>query len=861
MGYDFMTRKDGSSLIRLTVRFLLIVILQGIMAMLWLLLIPKEASGAGIFGYSFQRLALLVPALFVIILAGLLSWGLKRRPGWQSALMDEGRRAGFSRIGILAGFLLALVSWSFAFFFLFYGLTKYLDMYIRLLPLLTYSFVIGLECILFITMVWLGGRRAKKGPGFKALFGKTFWIVLAVFIVIWLIIERTGLGIAPEFVSIISLNVPLLEGQVWFMTGLVVLILCLAGGWSRLPEREGESGWLRADLLICLALWALAAGLWLSLPLPLNNYFAPRVLPPNYSIYPFSDAEQYDLNAIWVWKGAIKDIVISKPLYVAFLSTLHALAGLDYGKVILLQTLVLALLPVVMYLLGKEMHSRLGGLTLALFVILREMNSIQAVNFANVSNSKLLLSDTPATLLVAILLLMTIRWFKTPAEKVGKYPFLIGGIVACLNLIRIQTMLLEPVLVVLLLIRYWKQYKKFFQAFGLALLALALVLSPVLMRNHSITGVYWLDDPATSSALYSFFLDENTDDLDIPTVETEEDILNRNISVITQVLTQNFGPLVLSMADNFLHNVISTILIFPVRLGNQIDFPSYLQIDEPFWSEVYSRANFLNFFNLLINLIIISVGIGSAAKKHLPTVFLVVGFYCIYGLSSALVRISGWRFIQPVDWLIIAFYSFGLIDLLRTGLSYLFGLEVTGAEQFLTHYSSKRKPQSLTWSTVIVFGLVFFITGAYIPLREMLFPVAYPDYTRGEVCDAFQDALVGSPMEYLQADLEDFCMQENVLAYKGVGISPRYFKAGSGFYPRKYDPYFGNQDYGRLVFRTVGVPNTKVYIKTENESIRFPDGVEVYVLGEEQRKFEARAVLILGEENQLIVSWPEEEIE
>ena len=33
-----------------------------------------------------------------------------------------------------------------------------------------------------------------------------------------------------------------------------------------------------------------------------------------------------------------------------------------------------------------------------------------------------------------------------------------------------------------------------------------------------------------------------------------------------------------------------------------------------------------------------------------------------------------------------------------------------------------------------------------------------------------------------------------------------------------------------------------------------------YVLGEEQRKFEARAVLILGEENQLIVTGPKKKL-
>ncbi|MDK2979828.1 MAG: hypothetical protein PWQ55_175 [Chloroflexota bacterium] len=837
----------------------MLIILQGIAAAICLLLIPKEAGNADFLGYSYKRLAVLAAVLIALALACLLYWRLRKSTVWQTALTDERRRAALSRTFILGGFLLALASWCIAFFFHFLGLRQPVELFIRLLPLLIYGFAIGLESILFIASKWLDGEKHKSNRQFSFLFGKAFWIVLAILIGIWLLIEITDLGIDPEFVSINSLNVPLLEGQVWFMAGMIILILALAGAWARLPHQADKKGWAHPDLLICVALWALAAALWMSLPLPRNNYFAPRTLPPNFNIYPFSDAEQYDLNAIWIWKGATQGIVISKPLYVTFLAILHALAGLDYAKLILLQTLVLALLPVVMYWIGKEMHSRLGGLVLALFVILREMNSIQAVNFANVSNSKLLLSDTPSTLLIAVLLLLVIRWFKTPPGKDGKYPFLVGGLVAFLNLIRIQTMLLEPVLLVLLVIRYWKQYKKFFQALGLALLALALVLAPVLVRNHAITGVYWLDDPTTSSALYSFFLDENTEDLvDIPTVENDEDILNRNITVISQVLTQNFGNLAWSITDNFMHNVISTILIFPVRLGNQVDFFSFLHIDEPFWSEVYSRSNLLNALTLLLNLIIISIGIASAARKHLPSVLLVWGFYIIYSLSSSLVRISGWRFIQPVDWLAIAFYAFGLIEILRYGMSMLFGEFDSASSGYLTRYDPQPKSGVLNWCTLVAFGLVFLFTGSAIPLREVLFPVGYPDYTRTEVCDAFQSALVGSPWEERQAELQDFCMQENVLAYEGVGVSPRFFKAGSGFYKRNYDPFFGNQDYGRLVFRTVGVPNTKVYIKTDHEDIRFPDGTLVYVMGEDQRKFEARAVLIMAEEPQLIVSWPEE---
>jgi len=122
------------------------------------------------------------------------------------------------------------------------------------------------------------------------------------------------------------------------------------------------------------------------------------------------------------------------------------------------------------------------------------------------------------------------------------------------------------------------------------------------------------------------------------------------------------------------------------------------------------------------------------------------------------------------------------------------------------------------------------------------------------VCEVVHEALAGSQWLGQREELYQFCQREDVLAYKAIGIYPRYFEAGYGYYQRQDDPYFGEQDYARLVFRTVGYSNAKVYIKTEQAEIDFPDGAEVYVVGENQAKFAARMVLINGWQPQLIVS-------
>ena len=836
-----------------TLKILLLVFLQGIAAAVWLLLIPKEAGNADFLGYSFRRLILLVPVLGLAMLALLLRRMLAKKAAWQAALREKLRRAEAARWGILVGFLLALASWSFAFFFHFLRLMDDMGAYLRLMPILVYALVVGMECMLFVGLVWLGGEKRPAPRKFASLFGKGFWIALGILAALWLVTEWTGVGKAPELVSIISLGVPLLEGQIWYAAGLLVLILCLAGSWSRLPLEVRAGRKFDADLLVCLGLWLLAVGLWLSLPLPRHNYFAPETLPPNNAIYPFSDAEQYDMNSLWVWKGSIKGTVISKPLYVVFLSILHAIVGLDYGKVIFLQTLVLAFLPAVIYLIGKEMHSRLGGLLLGLLVILREVNSIQAINSANVSNSKLLLSDMPAALLVCVLILVMIRWFKSPREKVGLPPFAAGGIIACLILMRIQSLILLPLFVFLLVVRYWKQSRKMLQSAALLLLALMLVLTPVLVRNHAITNVYWVENPS-NYALGEWLLRGSDIEMDMPDSGTAEEMIDANVEVVSTIISSNIWGYAYHVADNFMRNTLSTMLILPVRLGNGAGFTDYMQIHEPFWSEVYSQPNLWNALVILVNLLVISLGIAAAARKNRTVLLLVLLFYMVYSFSSAVVRLSGWRYILPVDWLVMALFVFGLVELLRYPLGSWLGWNGFEDMDGLIVYDARIETAAFNWQPVLALGLVFFLAGAFINLRETFLPVDYPTYTREEVCSAIQSALVGSDWEDQSDELVAYCQREDILAYEGTGVYPRFFKAETGFYKRTYDPYFGIQDYGRLVFRTVGNPNSKVYIKTDDPDIRFKDGTPVYVVGPQKKNFEARIVLIEGDEPQLIVS-------
>jgi len=825
---------------------------QSFLAALWILLIPGEAERAIFMGYSLRRLALLVPIIGLVLVMWMFVFLLKRKPNIRDVFLDEHKRSVLSRWLVAGGTFIALVMLGVFTFYHYLLWFPDVGAFFRLLPLMILFFLAGIETILFVPLYLFKRDKEKNNFAGKLLLAPVFWITLGILLAILALIEITGIGKEPVRVSIITLGVPLLEGQIWFTGGALAILLLAMFAWSSIPSGKIKRERRYFDLVVFLLVWLVAFAFWMQFPLPEHNYFAPAVRPPTYEKYPFSDAEQYDYNSLYVLFGALDDFVVSKPLYVSFLAMIHFLVGFDYGRVVLLQTAVLAFLPAVGYLIGKEHHSRLAGGGLAMLLILREANGILASTIANVSNSKLLMSDVPATLVIAIMVLVIIRWCKTKDTKVSQHPFLLGGLTAMLNLMRIQTMAFIPFILVLIIIRYFRQWKQVLLSAGIFLLTVTLLLSPILVRNHEITGVYWLDNPASSSALYRFILEGSNIDLEVEAANTSEAMIERNFSVIFTAMRDNLGEMVTFILENFARNLISTLLIFPVRLGNGIPFEGMLRMASPFFMEVYSQHGLLNTTTLLVNLAIISLGFSALwRRKPLATVMTTL-VYLAYNASSSVVRLSGWRFIQPVDWIVLLLFTAGLLGIITAIAQWIFRQSMHLESQPVTqNVSSKTR----VWPSVLA-GMAFVFCCAFIPLREGLLPDTYPSYEISAICGEIRDAVSSTDKDISAEEVYAFCMADTTRVFKGFGFYPRYFKAGEGYYSRDYDPFFGEKDYARLVFRLVGGRNGKIYIKTQQRDIPFADGDLVYALVYDQPKADAQLVVVGKEEPIVIIADP-----
>ena len=386
------------------------------------------------------------------------------------------------------------------------------------------------------------------------------------------------------------------------------------------------------------------------------------------------------------------------------------------------------------------------------------------------------------------------------------------------------------------------------------MIGIGLVITPILVRNHAITGVYWVDNPSSSQALYKRFISGSEGEIDIPSASSQEEMLNRNFSVIFTTIEKNLPGVINFTAQNFIRNEISSILIFPLRLGNQINLLQNLRIDKPFWMEVYSKPNLLNLFVLLINFGFIALGFSVIQKKNPKAGLALIAFHFVYNASSAIVNLSGWRFILPVDWIIFLFYAIGLIECLKWIVIKISGWDLLSHLPGLIQYPKQKIESHRSWVFYAKYGLIFILIGAAIPLRENLFPKVIPTFSKDEICQKIKQRFEVSEFANQTEAFVKFCNSGQSRAYYGVGIYPRYFLAGEGYYDRKNDPWFGNQEYSRLVFRVIGENNEKVFIKTNIKNLEFENGAPVYVVDDNDAMKGSMVVLIDSENPQLIIS-------
>ena len=365
-------------------------------------------------GFSARRLGLMVVLLAVSLACAVLARARGRLAGHDGWLNPAARRrlsnvllillpVGAVFSALLPVVLLNLYRTS--------GNFAYYAYYERLLPLLIWS---GLFCLQGTAwLVWVGDFP-WHALRFQQKVFRAAAVALSIFLGVWALVGLSGLGITADQIGWGKPAVPLLEWQIWLVlmigTGFLLFL-----AYRRWPRRK-NCLW-RRDWLLAGAIWLFAAGLWINQPVH-TAFFATAGREPNYEIYPFSDGAYYGLFAqnVLIGNGFKGGEVPPRPFYITLLAGFHALAGQPYEKVIVVQTLLLAFLPVVLYFIGKELHSRPLGLMIALLAILRELTAMITSPITDkASTSQMFFADLPSALAISLWALLALMWVKRPS--------------------------------------------------------------------------------------------------------------------------------------------------------------------------------------------------------------------------------------------------------------------------------------------------------------------------------------------------------------------------------------------------------------------------------------------------------------
>ncbi len=779
--------------------------LQTGVAFLALLSIPREGAG-----FSLSRLALLGTLLLFFLAWVYLLWRGRDDLNW------------FAHPGRIA--LAAFLSWSsgVALFLLRYlDPARLLPIYVRLTPLLGYLSLLALE------LCWLAlARRCGMHPSRLRERGAVFRSALlawAALLLALLVVSLTRLGLKPDAAYWAEPGVPVLGWQLGLaLTGGLCLVW-LSARESRLP----------LDVLLPPLVWLLGVGLWLSVPMSVmqSSFYAPMSAPQNVP-FPNSDAAYYDSMAHSLLIGyPYQGEIPTRPLYIVFLAALHSLAGERYDLILAGQTLLLAFIPVALYLLGQRLHSRAAGLIVALLAIFREWVSLWISSQTRVSNTRTLLVDLPTLLLLLLACLLVLAWLQRRDEKSA---LLAGGVFGLLLLLRTQSILILLVILPLaILILGWRRSTLRLVAFFLSGLLASVI--PWLFHNYLRTGAFAFDAPFQYRLLASQY--QYTGNLDISGV----DLQGKSLAGVLVAFVWRDPAFVFGfIATHFLATQINALLALPlIEPYDGLFAPIRL-----YWMNWDGSLSSGNFLLLLLYLAVIALGLGAVWQRLGWAGLTPLAFSIGYSLANGIGRFSGWRYDLPADWVWYFYFGIGAAEAFAVAALWFGALP----ERVLPAPAGSGAHRLRTAPLLLMLVALALLGG----LPWMAEGLASPRYA-GQTPERLLAMLAASNTVQQQgvtpSELIEFSKQPQAVLQIGRVLYPRFFVRDRGLSSSNPWPAYTPRPFSRMGFVLINQARWEALLPSRQMPLPFPHAADAIVLGCQREGYvEARLVFFPGEE-------------
>jgi hypothetical protein len=875
---------------RLVLAWFFLAGLQGLLATGLFFVAPSE-SGALLLGLSATRLAFAAALLLVsMLLLAAAFWMRRQDPaklGPARALPALARPHRWQWLLVLcaAGVLLGLFLVT---------LTPEIEetftrvLLQRLMPLIVWFTGLCLQSLVLFSAYFIG--RAGLRELFSSRILRGALLLWGFFLLVWAWVAWTRIGMVIDPTGWNVQGAPLTEihALLAWLAGVGFLSLI---AWAARTKPDPPR---RLDLLAAVAIWVAALGYWLLVPLP-ESWFVTEPIPPNFEFFPNSDALIYDTTGQSMLVGepfkSWDQPFPRRPMYALFLAGLRTLTAQQYPLTAALQVGALALFPVLIYLLGRSLDTRLAGLFGATLVILREGSGIAASGSITVSHSRLLMSDLPNALGVLLFALLVVLWLqqaRAQSPPQAGLALLAGAVLGTTMLIRPESgaLLAAAGGVAWLVLR--QQPRRWLVGMAVMALGLGLILAPWVWRNYRLTGQIFLERPGNRlDFLFERFGDVLVPGslLVLPDVSAAAPAAVRGgipaldparffIQAQADPDADQPAPSFLeSFATHFVHSQTQLALMLPatIRLPEAaVGFLAHREADRfygeccttisylrrlPFWFDEPMEGFNLprqSVIPLLVNLFVLSLGLSTAWDKQRWLGLLPLSFALLYTLVTALARTSGGRYLLAVDWVSILYFSIGLSQLTLWGLRALTGIPVP--QRWLEPEPvAERRPAAARLAWLLPLALLL-ASALLLATIEALIPPRYD----AERTQAMYDSIltVDSALGLDWPAMEAF-QQNGGLILSGRALYPRFYPAqrgapgnpGTDAWAGMARPSFFPQPFARMGFYLVGPRNLTVLLPADTPADIFPHGADVVVFGCPTEAFlQARVVAVFAQD-------------
>lgn len=715
-------------------------------------------------------------------------------------------------------------------------------------------------------------------------------IFFGCFIILLIIVNLTQIGIKPDLYWKVA-GVPLLSFQLYLILGSIFAYSFIDENIITPFIKKNKISSNTIQLTIFLFIWISASLIWIQTPQE-RSVFAPGPYPPAGLLFPHSDAAVHDSGGEMLTVGLPLNNgqYTDKPAYMFLLGILHLILGDNQTAVVNGQVILLALFPAIFYLLGKELYSQRLGLFIALIAIARADNAIRAVTQITTVSVKEFMSEMPLALVLCSLSLFVIKYLKT--KDMSTYPICIGGMYGISILIRPHPLLFAPFLLILFVVKQWKQRRQMVRDIAFFLIPLIFVLAPISISNMNYgrkPDYLWkINNVLFYRGNIQSVQEEDNSVLETITLTTTPIPSNNSIQIQTAspvqqnlAITQTIPSIpteptaipeivlpaiveppptinnkALQLVSHFIHNEFTIILSLPSsfifnNLAKTLSVPYW--VEKPVWDGKLPAGQWLS---ITINLFILSLGFANFLNKAKIWGLVPLIIQVIINIANSIARSSGGRFLVPVDWAIYLYYAIGLFELCILigscfNKNFFVNKQIINQTENLTNREDKTHYPKLKWLPFGSVMIVFLAFGISMVLINQLVPQKYPiSYDISDVISQNgAEELVNSEIPNFQ----EIVNTPNISTLYGKALYPRFYEANGG--EPSHNSELSKQPYSRLTYQVIGPEGNRfVNLPLAIRGKKLVHGSSVLVVGckTDENSFDALYLIIFGEQGNSI---------